>query len=76
MTSCYNDDTKAVELSITYSDLSPSSDGSLPWLGLSFRKDEECVMTPRDGSDAEVALVLTDEFGALVPTHFLMFFHN
>ena len=72
VTSCYNDDAKAVELSITYSDLSPSSDGSLPWLGLSFRKDEECVMTPRDGSDAEVALVLTDEFGALVPTHFLM----
>lgn len=72
VTTCYNGNTKAVELSITYSDLSPSSDGSLPWLGLSFRKDDECVMTPRDGSDAEVALVLSDEFGALVPTHFLM----
>jgi len=72
VTSCYDESSKAVELSITYSDLTAGSDGSVPWLGLSFRKDEQCVMTPRDGSDAEVALVLTDEFGALSPLHFMM----
>ena len=72
VTSCYGATSQAVELSITYSDLTVESDGSIPWLGLAFRANEECLMTPRGGGDTEVALLLADEFDALSPLHFML----
>ena len=34
---------------------------SVPWIGLMFRPDEECLMTPRDGSDGEVIFIEGNE---------------
>ena len=72
--SCWDPNTSAVDLTVTFTD---SGDGSeLPWMALGYRKDEECLMTPRGGGDSEIILLSNDPqnnnilgafYGALSP---------
>mmetsp|Transcript_55567 Transcript_55567/g.166558 ORF Transcript_55567/g.166558 Transcript_55567/m.166558 type:complete len:283 (-) Transcript_55567:216-1064(-) len=63
--SCYDAAAGEVHLKTTYGDLTPlDGDGTLPWVGLAFRTTEECLMTPRDGSDGTFVYV-SGEDGAL-----------
>jgi len=53
--SCFDVKTNSVQLSVTYETDSDS------WLGLTFRKNEDCLMTPRSGEPAEFILISDDE---------------
>merc|ERR1712194_757941 len=51
--SCHDTINNNIQLQITYSDLKPSTDNKLPWVGLAFRTNEECAMFPRSNNEEE-----------------------
>jgi hypothetical protein len=51
---CQNAPNRSVQLSIMFDD----SAGVHPWAAVSFRKDDECLMTPKSGQDGEVLVAL------------------
>lgn len=57
--SCYDSASQSVKLQFTFDDVEVSEEG-LPWLALGYRKDEECLMIPKDGSDTDIILIATN----------------
>jgi hypothetical protein len=54
---CQDAANRSVQLSVMFDD----SKGAHPWAAVSFRKDDECVMTPKSGQDGEVLVALFNE---------------
>lgn len=57
--SCYDSALGLVQLKFNFKDVEVSEAG-LPWMALGYRKDAECMMIPKDGSDTEIILIGTD----------------
>lgn len=65
--SCFHSSTGEVELSVKFGDIQAAPEEPLPWLALAFRRDEECVMTPRGGGDGEVVLIMGEGDDQITP---------
>jgi len=57
--SCYDSSSSTIELSVTFHDV-VNDEGELPWVALGYREDEECLMIPRSGANADMILVTTE----------------
>lgn len=55
--SCWDESTNSVDLTVHFSDVEPTSSGTLPWIALGFRSSEICAMTPPEGGDTPMILI-------------------
>ena len=64
--SCYDEETKMMDMSIHYHEIEPGMDGLLPWMALGYRSSELCAMTPPDGGVTPI-ITITQESKDVAP---------
>jgi hypothetical protein len=55
--SCWDEGSGSVRLSVEFQDVVLDG-GILPWMALGFRETQDCLMTPQNGADTPIVLVL------------------
>lgn len=61
ISSCYDVNAKAVDISVEFLGVQKEDGSELPWMALGYRETEECRMNPRGGGDSEMILLTTGE---------------
>lgn len=64
--SCYDEETKMMDMSFHYHEIEPGMDGLLPWMALGYRSSELCAMTPPDGGVTPI-ITITQENKDVAP---------
>jgi len=59
--SCYDSSAKAIDMSVHFHDVEPTSDGKLPWMSLGYRSSDICSMTPIDGGNTPLVLITHED---------------
>lgn len=59
--SCFNASSSTVDMTVTFNGVLESELSETPWIALGYRKDEQCLMLPKDGGNNDIILITAGE---------------